>query len=253
MKNEKNIIDEYLEQIWYLKEKNDDSQIALITAMGDEFDASTLEELIYEDLIYKSDDNHIMFTDKGDVRARQIIRAHRIAERLIHDVLGSDFEPGACEFEHIVSPDLVDSICILLGHPRECPHGMPIPEGQCCINAVKTAQSLVVPLTELETGHSARIAYINCNGNNGNQGMSKMDALQIKPGTLIYLHQKKPAYVIKCEGSDIAMDQRLASSIHLWKECVQICPSRNNWNKGGGRRCRKKVLGFMKRRRAISA
>ncbi|MHC4310508.1 MAG: iron dependent repressor, metal binding and dimerization domain protein [Planctomycetota bacterium] len=77
-------------------------------------------------------------------------------------ILGGDYESGACEFEHTVTPELVDSICILLGHPRECPHGRPIPQGQCCRHSSRTAQSSVIPLVELAVGQSARVAYINC-------------------------------------------------------------------------------------------
>ena len=59
-------------------------------------------------------------------------RAHRLAEKLIHHVSGGDFEKGAAEFEHVADPKLIDSLCTMLGHPRECPHGQPIPEGECC-------------------------------------------------------------------------------------------------------------------------
>ena len=73
-----------------------------------------------------------MITKNETQSSLQLIRAHRLAEKLIHDVLGGKFEDEACEFEHIASPKLVDSICTMLGHPKECPHGLPIPEGDCC-------------------------------------------------------------------------------------------------------------------------
>ena len=41
-------------------------------------------------------------------------------------------EKNACTFEHILSPEVTDRICTFLGHPRTCPHGSPIPEGDCC-------------------------------------------------------------------------------------------------------------------------
>jgi len=74
----------------------------------------------------------INFSGNESSQLRQLIRARRLAERLIHDVLGGEFEEGACEFEHMGSTKLIDSICTLLGHPKECPHGLPIPEGECC-------------------------------------------------------------------------------------------------------------------------
>jgi Mn-dependent DtxR family transcriptional regulator len=41
----------------------------------------------------------------------------------------------ACKFEHILSPEATERICTFLGHPRTCPHGSPIPAGECCIAA----------------------------------------------------------------------------------------------------------------------
>ena len=38
----------------------------------------------------------------------------------------------ACKFEHIISPELDQRICTFLGHPKTCPHGNPIPPGDCC-------------------------------------------------------------------------------------------------------------------------
>jgi putative ABC transport system ATP-binding protein len=77
------------------------------------------------------------FTPSGEERARTVIRRHRLAERLFMDVLSIrdevEIESSACKFEHILSPDVTDRICTLLGHPLECPHGSPIPQGSCCI------------------------------------------------------------------------------------------------------------------------
>jgi DtxR family Mn-dependent transcriptional regulator len=76
------------------------------------------------------------FTPAGEARARDVIRRHRLAERLFRDVLGihdeAEIESSACKFEHILSPEVTDRMCSLLGHPGECPHGSPIPRGTCC-------------------------------------------------------------------------------------------------------------------------
>ncbi len=78
------------------------------------------------------------FTDAGEERARSIIRRHRLAERLFMDVLSirddASVESNACTFEHILSPEVTDRICTFLGHPTTCPHGSPIPPGECCGN-----------------------------------------------------------------------------------------------------------------------
>jgi putative ABC transport system ATP-binding protein len=78
----------------------------------------------------------VEFTARGHKRAADIIRRHRLAERLFTDSLAMDseteIEQQACKFEHILSSEATDKICKFLGHPRTCPHGSPIPPGPCC-------------------------------------------------------------------------------------------------------------------------
>src|SRR6202140_1850325 len=78
----------------------------------------------------------VELTPRGRLRAADIIRRHRLAERLFTDSLAldseSEIEQQACKFEHILSPEATDKICSFLGHPRTCPHGAPIPLGPCC-------------------------------------------------------------------------------------------------------------------------
>ncbi|MFC1562951.1 metal-dependent transcriptional regulator [candidate division KSB1 bacterium] len=215
MDNHKREKEEYLERLWYMKNEEKNSMDLLKNAMGEDFDNEIVDELLSENLVQLIENNSkIILTNEGVDYARQIIRAHRIAERLIYDVLGDEFESGACEFEHIVTPELVDSICILLGHPRECPHGMPIPEGECCKRSAKTVQNSVIPLTELEVGQSARIAYVN---SRNDLQLHKMDGLQIRPGVFVKMHQIYPSYVIECEGANIALDEEIVSNIFAWK------------------------------------
>jgi putative ABC transport system ATP-binding protein len=90
----------------------------------------------------------IGLTDRGRQRAADVIRRHRLAERLFTDTLAmdseSEIEQQACKFEHILSPDATDKICTFLGHPRTCPHGAPIPPGACC---GKIAEALPVAVS----------------------------------------------------------------------------------------------------------
>jgi len=80
----------------------------------------------------------VELTPRGLKRAADIIRRHRLAERLFTDSLAMDseteIEQQACKFEHILSPEATDKICAFLGHPRTCPHGAAIPSGPCCGN-----------------------------------------------------------------------------------------------------------------------
>ncbi len=92
----------------------------------------------------------VELTSRGRQRAADIIRRHRLAERLFTDSLAleseSEIEQQACKFEHILSPEATDKICTFLGHPKTCPHGAPIPAGQCC------GQKEIGTKAKIETG-----------------------------------------------------------------------------------------------------
>lgn len=86
-------------------------------------------------------------TEKGLKRAADVIRRHRLAERLFtqtFEVQNEDeIEQQACKFEHILSPEVTDKICTFLNHPKTCPHGSPIPPGPCCKESADMQDRLV--------------------------------------------------------------------------------------------------------------
>jgi putative ABC transport system ATP-binding protein len=77
----------------------------------------------------------VHLTEAGSLRARDVVRRHRLAERLFTDTFAiedAEAQAQACRFEHIITPELDQRICSFLGHPKTCPHGNPIPPGACC-------------------------------------------------------------------------------------------------------------------------
>jgi DtxR family Mn-dependent transcriptional regulator len=219
--------DEYIEALWRMQENGITSIEKMKNEVEGEFNTEVVDMLFAEDMASVSDDKTVItLTERGTAHARQIIRAHRLAERLMYDAMGMgmDFEKGACEFEHIITDVLVNSICIMLGHPRECPHGLPIPPGDCCVNSVKTIESAVTHLMDMMIGQSARIAYINCGED---QEMHRLNGLQIRPGSTIKLHQIYPAVVVECEGATIAIDEEIAQNICVWQLGAKKSPPLN--------------------------
>lgn len=87
----------------------------------------------------------VELTARGHQRAADIIRRHRLAERLFTDSLAMDseteIEQQACKFEHILSPEATDKICTFLNHPLTCPHGAAIPPGPCCGRRAESRRS----------------------------------------------------------------------------------------------------------------
>lgn len=220
MKNKRREKEEHLERLWEMKEDGQNSVDDLGKCMNGEYNSLLVEELALEGLVEWSPEKvRITLTERGENQARKVIRAHRIGERLIYDVFGGEFEAAACEFEHTIQPELVDGICTLLGHPRECPHGLSIPAGECCRTSARTAHKQVIPLAELEIGQSARVAYIN---SRDDRQMHMLDGLQVRPRAIVKLHQQYPCYVIECEGAHIAIDEEIASNICVWSRNGQF-------------------------------
>ena len=93
----------------------------------------------------------VELTPRGMKRAADIIRRHRLAERLFTDSLAMDseteIEQQACKFEHILSAEATDKICAFLNHPRTCPHGSPIPPGPCCGRTVEPSRTSLTKAT----------------------------------------------------------------------------------------------------------
>lgn len=230
-------LDEHLETLWHLLENKESDVDSFKSHTKGAFDEEILNTLETGDCIIL-DGGKIKLTDKGYARAEQIIRRHRLAERLLTDVLGmesGDIETGACEFEHLLAPELVESICTLLGHPRECPHGGKIPEGECCRQARTTISSAVIPLTEARVGEEIKVAYINTGSNSR---MHKLSHFGIVPGAFVSVHQRYPSFVIKCGNSQIALEEEIAGEIYVWRNrnlsttFVSSVPRRKRWRFG---------------------
>ncbi|MBF0254036.1 MAG: metal-dependent transcriptional regulator [Candidatus Omnitrophica bacterium] len=207
--------DEYLENLWYMREHQTEVLTELQAKMNGQYVQERMDELVSEGLVdLDLAGGKVRLSVEGEKHARRLVRAHRLAERLIHDAFGDNFESGACEFEHIMNLEIIDSICTVLGHPKECPHGLPIPPGDCCTRSAEMAHSAVIPLTKLKIGEEARIAYVNCAND---ERLHKIDTLQIRPGSVIKLQQTYPTYVVECEGTHVALGEELASSISVWR------------------------------------
>ncbi len=200
------IEDEHLEVVWLQREKNLFGREFLKERMGAQFSDEAVEEL--EKKGYLKD---LELTEKGTEYTERLIRAHRLAERLLSDVLGlKNYEVGACEFEHIMNREILDGLCTLLGHPEQCPHGLPIPRGECCRNKEKQVNQAVHSLTSLQPGDTLKILYIQTRND---RELHILEGMRIGPGKTVKVHQTHPSLVIEVEGTHIALDETVGEKI----------------------------------------
>jgi DtxR family Mn-dependent transcriptional regulator len=202
--------EEILETLWVqCEEKRQPSQTAL-PARGD----AAWEELIRTGNV-QVNENDIELTGQGKREGGLVVRRHRLGERLFADVL--DFKADlvhtvSCQFEHLLHDGLEDQICILLGHPRTCPHGRAIPPGACCHERKETVEKIISTLSRLKSGQSGKVAYLHTQDRDK---LQKLLSLGVLPGMTIQLLASYPSYVFQVGASQFAVDQELADNIFV--------------------------------------
>jgi DtxR family Mn-dependent transcriptional regulator len=92
--------------------------------------SQTVARMERDGLLTVEGDRHLQLTDEGLRLATRVMRKHRLAERLLIDVIGLDWElvhAEACRWEHVMSETVERRLVELLGHPTDSPYGNPIP------------------------------------------------------------------------------------------------------------------------------
>ncbi len=211
-------LEELLETIYTEREEGRDHVASILShaAVGHAPDAARtdLEALASEGLL-RLDGSAVSLTPAGEAVARDVVRRHRLTERLFRDLLAvsdTTMEDQACELEHILSPEATESVCTLLGHPPTCPHGRPIPPGACCGAFQRTVRPLVTGLRHFELGATGRIVFI---APKFHDRMDRLAALGVIPGSELRLHQRSPSYVIEIGETTIALDPEIAGEIFV--------------------------------------
>ncbi|MDP2916354.1 MAG: metal-dependent transcriptional regulator [Dehalococcoidia bacterium] len=204
--------EELLETLWIKTEeaKQDSMALADLPA-GEQEPVAHLKEAGY----ISSSDSRIKLTDRGRAAASNVVRRHRLAERLLADVLGTgekSMHERACRFEHLIDPGLEESICALLGHPKICPHGKPIPPGRCCQQGQRHGTKLVASLSQLVPGQKGAVAYVYASGSNQ---LQKLMAMGVLPGAPITLIQRFPSFVFQIRQTQFAVDKEIADTIYV--------------------------------------
>lgn len=218
-------IEEALSIIWEMLEKDDFTdyknkvhRLLPVSQVEKEL-IQKIDDYVYSELISSGylmlAKERVQFTPAGEAMAKNLIRRQRLAERLLVDILErprGEVDSDACEFEHFISPEVEESICTLLGHPRECPHGSPIPQGACCLLAPATVESIVVSLDKLAAGEQGKVAYILTREH---PQLHRLMQFGIVPGTIVRVHQTYPSLVLQVEQTQLAMETEIATKIFI--------------------------------------
>ncbi len=121
-------------------------------------------------------------------------------------------EEEACKLEHILSPAVTDSVCSFLGHPPVCPHGKPIPQGDCCKKLTREMKPLIRPLNDLALGQEGRVVFISTKVKDR---LEPLSSLGVVPGVVLQLKQRQPGFFIEVGEMSVALDEQIVREIFV--------------------------------------
>jgi len=154
-------IEEYLEAVYRLEREGPGvttSGLASALGVAPASVSGMLKKLDKDGFVEYVARGEVKLTRKGLEVAVRVLRRHRLAERLLTDVLGMPWDEvhsEACMLEHAISQRVEDRLVALLGDPQTCPHGQPIPPTDLS-DPVRSG----VPLAQIDEGRRAVISGV---------------------------------------------------------------------------------------------
>ena len=128
-------VEMYLKAIWHIRERGNDVKISTIAKMLNIRQPSVvqmLKKLNGKNLV-EYNKAGVNLTDEGERIGSSMMRNSRLLEVLMDSALKVAIdEEMVCGIEHHMNKQFTDALCVMLGHPRKCPHDHQIPMGECC-------------------------------------------------------------------------------------------------------------------------
>lgn len=202
---EKSEIEHYVRDIW-VNEYENEKKLPI-----NESNSEDMEFLANEGYV-KIDNGFVNLTKEGESLGRSLVRKHRIAEKVVADLFLADMdemEELADQIEHVMSAEVEENICRILGNPENCPHNNPIPKGD---STPGISNEYSVPLVSCHSGESGEVSHIKTEDA---RKLRKIMNLGLIPGSRICLIQKFPNYVFQLGNTQLAVDKELANEIFI--------------------------------------
>ena len=158
-------------------------------------------------------DRAVTLTSLGRTRAESVVRKHRLAERLLTDVIGLEWHKAhqeAGRWEHVISDDVEARLIALLENPATCPHGNPIPgSGQ--------PRPVLRSLADATPGERIRLERVTEQVEIDVQTLEYLSTNHFIPGTGAEVRAKAPdgTLTLELEDGTIALSPALAQQLYV--------------------------------------
>lgn len=185
--------------------------------------SQTIGRMERDGLVVVSGDRHLELTEAGRKRATEVMRKHRLAERLLADVIGLDWayvHDEACRWEHVMSERVERRIYEMLNHPTESPYGNPIPglaalggQAQASADAAVSlleAMKSYGPASEVTVSRLAEPIQVEP------ELLVQLDEGGIRPGALVSLERVGEYISVRVPGIEGALELPPEVAAHVF-------------------------------------
>lgn len=212
-------IEEYLEAIYKLEQKKGSAKTGdlakeLKVTLGTV--TNTIESMEKQNLIIHRPYKGVKLTKKGRKTALNVVRRHRLSERLLTDILNLEWSKAhdaACKLEHaIADKEIIKPLERALGKPKTCPHGNPIPS-----ESGKIIEEKSELLANLDLGEEGTIVKIT---DEKPDLLQYLATLGLVPGASVQIEEKAPfngPIMVRVVGASYALGRNVASVIWVRK------------------------------------
>ncbi|MEU6351867.1 iron dependent repressor, metal binding and dimerization domain protein [Streptomyces sp. NPDC047072] len=183
--------------------------------------SQTVARMSRNGLLHVARDRHLELTAEGRRIATRVMRRHRLAECLLVDVIGLEWEQAhteACRWEHVMSEAVERRILALL-HPTESPYGNPIPgleelDGKSAVDPFPDEN--MVGLDDLEPGPNGASAVVRCIREPIQTDLHLMYALRhagVRPGAVVSVTSSPGGVTVSGGGEATELPTRTAAHV----------------------------------------
>jgi DtxR family transcriptional regulator, Mn-dependent transcriptional regulator len=204
----------YMKAIYHLEHEGQGATTsALATRLGvtPASASGMLKKLVADGYVEHETRGDIKLTHKGLQEAVRVVRRNRLAERLLTDILGmpwDDVQAEACILEHAITDRIEDRLVVVLGDPKTCPHGHPIPPSD-----LSRPEKIGEPLAQFEIGIELIVSGVT---EALPELLRYLGEIGLRPGTPVRILEKAPLggpVTIQIDGKPIAISLELARMV----------------------------------------
>ena len=211
------IMEEYIEHIYRLEEHGAARTKNLAEMVGVSLGTVTnnIEALELQSIVTHEPYKGVKLTEAGRKIAVDVIRRHRLAERLLTDFLKIDWgkvHEQACGLEHAITDEFINPLDKALGHPQTCPHGNPIPT--ICGEILEEESQ---PLEALDEGEKSVVSKIV---DERQDLLEYLMSINLVPGAHIEVDEKAPfdgPITVKIDGQRHPIGRKIAAIVWVKK------------------------------------